>query len=280
METTLTQGRLANGDENATSSNSQTPLNKVCRKKFSRFRHKEYQCDDCERMFTLKHNLQNHFILYHMGCKTLKKPCISTTCQICFKIYSSPSVLNDHMQDVHNVTAASKECDECHKKFLNEAALTRHMKAEHEASVAGSAGDLKKCPFENCKHDGFRFVKELNQHIRDCHRQAKYTCSICAASYTKLANKERHEKSHMGPRLEKERNETSGFVEKHDLDSPIELEIDEAKSEKVSMNIQADDDGLLLPARARNFHPELEAMPIKRKVARRICRDEILAKIQ
>ncbi|CAI5441726.1 unnamed protein product [Caenorhabditis angaria] len=226
--------------------------NRKDRQKFSRWRHKEYQCDECERMFTLKHNLQNHVIQYHMGCRKLQKPCSSSKCDVCGKIYSTPSVLAEHLLDSHNIHIKKEECSQCDEKFLTCSALQRHIKSEH-------ASKSKTCTFEGCDNK-FKFMKDLNEHIKSCHKQ-EFFCTICHLSFTRLSSKKKHEQAHMGPRLKRERRREN-FIK-----------------EITKVEIKMEDDEVPVAPR-RKFRPELEAVPIIRKTTKKISKDEILAKIK
>lgn len=164
------------------------PKREMTRQKFRRFRHKEYQCDECDRMFTLKHNLQNHFVQYHMGCKTLHKACVSSKCDICGKIYSAVSVLAEHMLNEHNRYLDQIECPDCHEFFLTQTALQKHMK-EHKR-------EEKHCPYKECRGIKFRFNRELNEHVRLQHKSKELSCCVCNMVFRQLSAKIKHEKTH------------------------------------------------------------------------------------
>lgn len=55
------------------------------RKRYQRFRDKRYICDECDRCFTLKQNVQYHIVTYHLGNQQITtnrgKRYICLTCQ-------------------------------------------------------------------------------------------------------------------------------------------------------------------------------------------------------
>lgn len=229
------------------------------RQKFRRFRHKEYQCDECDRMFTLKHNLQNHFVQYHMGCKTLHKACPSCKCSICGKIYSAASVLAEHMMQEHNTYMDHIQCSECHGQFLSQHALQKHMK-EH-------VQERKVCPYKECRGLKFRYNRELNEHVRLEHKLKELSCSVCNMEFRQLSAKVKHEKGH-----EKDRRDGGGSRSRV-RERRAMCDEDLVKREPESPSPP--------PMKNRKvYSPQFEAVPIKKKTTKRLTKAEILAKIK
>ncbi|GMS84881.1 hypothetical protein PENTCL1PPCAC_7056 [Pristionchus entomophagus] len=156
------------------------------RKKYQRFREKKFVCDECDRCFTLKQNVQQHVMIYHMnGAKQLQvkrgkrfkclkcgqvfktleqarkhdvaKHGVKTSgirvfkCEQCPKVYPTSSALKEHVMIFH-LKERPFECAECGIRFGRKGGLRRHMQMVHE-------NQLYMCPFEGCKHPGYKCTK-------------------------------------------------------------------------------------------------------------------------
>lgn len=227
------------------------------RQKFRRFRHKEYQCDECNRMFTLKHNLQNHFVQYHMGCKILHKACPSCKCTICGKIYSAASVLAEHMLQEHDKYMDRLECLKCDEEFLTETALQKHMK-EHIQQE-------KSCPYGECNGLKFKLRKDLSEHVRTKHKLKDLSCSVCNMVFRQLSARNKHEKEHA--KDEDQHRIGRGIVRRAKCDEDlVKRELDSPSPP---------------PSKQRKIYsPQFEAVPIKKKISKRLTKAEILSKIK
>ncbi|CAL2032566.1 unnamed protein product [Caenorhabditis brenneri] len=249
------EGEIENSDDEGMTDTKRESM----REKFRRFRHKEYQCDDCDRMFTLKHNLQNHFVQYHMGCKILHKPCASCKCNICGKIYSAAAVLAEHMLQEHNQYTEYEECSKCFEKFLTYAALQKHMKEHNQAD--------RVCPYSECNGLKFKLRKELNEHVRLGHKLKELSCSVCNMVFRQLSAKIKHEKEH-----EKELRENSERYRAIGREGRAKCDEDLVKREPESPTTSM--------KKRRAYSPVFEAVPIKKKTMKRLTKAEILAKIK
>uniref|UniRef100_A0A8R1HXA5 C2H2-type domain-containing protein n=1 Tax=Caenorhabditis japonica TaxID=281687 RepID=A0A8R1HXA5_CAEJA len=277
-----TDDSYEDGERMEVESNETLPkknLASTSRQKFRRWRHKEYQCDECDRMFTLKHNLQNHFVQYHMGCKTLHKSSPSCKCPVCGKIYSAAAVLAEHMLHEHDKLADQEECTVCHEKFLTRSALQKHMR-EH-------ARVLKTCPYDGCKGRTFRFSKELNEHVRVEHKLTELSCSECNMVFRQLSAKNKHDETHH------KSAESSHVSLKRPLAEEQPGTSEDTYRKRRGAKAKCDEDLVkrepsptppTSPApRNRNrqpFRPEFEAVAIKKKTTKRLTKEEILAKIK
>lgn len=249
-------GDIENSDDESMTDTKRESM----REKFRRFRHKEYQCDDCDRMFTLKHNLQNHFVQYHMGCKILHKPCASCKCNICGKIYSAAAVLAEHMLHEHNQYTEYEECSKCFEKFLTYTALQKHMK-EH-------GQEERVCSYSECNGLKFKLRKELNEHVRLRHKLKELSCSVCNMVFRQLSAKNKHEKEH-----EKELQENNGRYRAIGREGRAKCDEDLVKREPESPPPTP-------MKKRRAYSPVFEAVPIKKKTMKRLTKAEILAKIK
>lgn len=254
-------GFLSMGDcENSDDATMPLPKGESTRQKFRRFRHKEYQCDECDRMFTLKHNLQNHFVQYHMGCKTLHKACPSSKCTICGKIYSGASVLAEHMLHEHDKCIDKYQCSQCHDQFLSKTALQKHRK-EHNR-------ERKSCPHDECMGLKFKYTRELNEHVRLEHKLKELSCSVCNMVFRQLPARIKHEEEHEKKlRDQLEGNRTRARERRAKCDEDLVKREPESPSPP--------------PSKTRKiFSPQFEAVPIKKKTTNRLTKAEILAKIK
>ncbi|CAO4364826.1 unnamed protein product [Caenorhabditis nigoni] len=253
----LEDGELSFGDSDDAVAAQKRELT---RQKFRRFRHKEYQCDECDRMFTLKHNLQNHFVQYHMGCKTLHKACPSCKCTICGKIYSAASVLAEHMMQEHDRYMNHLQCTKCHAQFLTQTDLQKHMK-EH-------IRERKSCRYEQCKGLKFKNSRELAEHVRLEHKTRELSCSVCNMEFRQLSAKIKHEKGH----------------EKEKCGDNLAYRGRERRKAKCDEDlVKREPTSPLSPSpmkRHKFYSPQFEAVPIKRKTTKRLTKEEILAKIR
>ncbi|CAI2344304.1 unnamed protein product [Caenorhabditis sp. 36 PRJEB53466] len=249
---------MGGGDFDESDDGTTTEKKETARQKFRRFRHKEYQCDECERMFTLKHNLQNHFVQYHMGWKTLHKSCPSCKCTICGKIYSAASVLAEHMLQAHQQSGETEECTICGERFITRTALKQHTK-EHSRV-------LKTCPYAECRGMKFKLSKDLNEHVRLEHKLGELACSVCSMVFRQLSAKIKHEEEH--------EQELREMEEKYpEIGQKAQCDLDLVKRVDSSLSPP--------PAKHRRiFRPEVEAIPITKKRMKRLTKDEIIAKIK
>ncbi|PIC45115.1 hypothetical protein B9Z55_005245 [Caenorhabditis nigoni] len=255
----LEDGELSFGDSDDAVAAQKRELTRQ-NSRFRRFRHKEYQCDECDRMFTLKHNLQNHFVQYHMGCKTLHKACPSCKCTICGKIYSAASVLAEHMMQEHDRYMNHLQCTKCHAQFLTQTDLQKHMK-EH-------IRERKSCRYEQCKGLKFKNSRELAEHVRLEHKTRELSCSVCNMEFRQLSAKIKHEKGH----------------EKEKCGDNLAYRGRERRKAKCDEDlVKREPTSPLSPSpmkRHKFYSPQFEAVPIKRKTTKRLTKEEILAKIR
>ncbi|GMR36632.1 hypothetical protein PMAYCL1PPCAC_06827 [Pristionchus mayeri] len=208
---TLTQVRVENNGE---------------RKRYQRFREKKFVCDECDRCFTLKQNVQQHVMIYHMnGAKQLQlkrgkrfkclkctQPTIFKTleqarrhdiakhgiktsgarsfkCDQCPKVYPTSSALKEHITIVH-LKERPFECEECGIRFGRKGGLRRHLQMVHE-------NQLFMCQFEGCTHPGYKCTKALAAHIRSVHTKDRpFKCMLCDRTFVRKNDLKTHEMTH------------------------------------------------------------------------------------
>ncbi|KAI6225118.1 Zinc finger protein [Aphelenchoides fujianensis] len=187
------------------------------RKRYERFREKKFVCDECDRMFTLKQNVQTHLMRYHMGSpptrlrKVRKFECEqcdesfrtktqlekhtkrahreptpkikrSYACPQCEKVYGTTTLLEEHVSVSHLYVCQRKQlrpykCEVCDARFGRKGGLRRHILIVH--------GDLKyKCP-------------ALAAHIRSVHtKERPFVCGTCSKRFIRRNDLKMHEGTH------------------------------------------------------------------------------------
>ena len=83
---------------------------------------KQFNCNDCGKVFSYKHTLNWHIIKVHEE---------NFQCNICNSSFSQRSQLNVHIESVHRGMKPFK-CNECGKGFSHNHTLNKHIKSVHE----------------------------------------------------------------------------------------------------------------------------------------------------
>lgn len=193
---------------------SETPKVTEPRQKFQRFREKKFICDECDRSFTMKQNVQQHFFQYHHPNGAKKKPmrilskrfqCTKCNkifktiekaqrhetrmhgeiappsvfvCQHCNKIYNAQSQLKEHIDVVHENRRPFK-CEQCGMKFGRAGGLRRHDMMVHQQRRYA-------CPYEECDHPGYKCTKALAAHVRSVHTYDRpFGCLHCDRKFVR-----------------------------------------------------------------------------------------------
>ncbi|KAJ1365016.1 hypothetical protein KIN20_025222 [Parelaphostrongylus tenuis] len=112
------------------------------RKKFQRFREKRFICDECNRSFTMKQNVQQHLfqsvLQYHNPNGNSKTPVRNTPrrfqCTKCMKIFKSLDKAQKHEARMHGERAAPVvyACKECNKVYSVQSQLKEHIDVVHQ----------------------------------------------------------------------------------------------------------------------------------------------------
>ncbi|CAJ0606068.1 unnamed protein product [Cylicocyclus nassatus] len=174
------------------------------RQKFQRFRQKKFVCDECDRLFTMKQNVQQHFFQYHNpypnGVK--KKPVRTISkrfqCTKCNKIFKTLEKAQRHEARQHGETISPSVfvCPHCSKVYNAHSQLKEHVdvvhenlrpfKCEHCDMVFGRAGGLRR-------HD----MMALTAHIRSVHTKDRpFKCLYCERTFVRKNDLKVHETTH------------------------------------------------------------------------------------
>lgn len=156
---------------------------KVHRKTHSTdFKKELFKCDECEKTFASKANLETHRKSEHRG---MKKPFL---CQTCGKSFTSKHTMLQHL----NVHTGNRPyvCHTCGKDFTYESALRDH-KNTHEKTR------LFVCNFPSCNKIFYqRSALKIHKAI---HKESKdFVCTQCGRGFTQKQALQRHERSHKG----------------------------------------------------------------------------------
>ncbi|KPJ01327.1 Zinc finger protein 254 [Papilio xuthus] len=111
-----------------------------------------FPCKYCQERFSQENNRTQHLVDAH----GLPKP--EHKCQLCFKVFITRSLRNNHIKNVHQ-KEKNKECDVCHRLFYAKSDVTRH-KVTHTKE--------KKVACESCD-TLFATKDSLRKHIKRIH---------------------------------------------------------------------------------------------------------------
>ncbi|WKX95216.1 hypothetical protein Q1695_012013 [Nippostrongylus brasiliensis] len=206
-------------------SDVQTPKIIEPRQKFQRFREKKFICDECDRSFTMKQNVQQHFFQYHNpngeGRKPLRVRSKRFQCTKCNKIFKTLEKAQRHEARLHGEKASPNVfvCPHCNKIYNAQSQLKEHIDVVHEnlrpfkceqcGMEFGRAGGLRRhdmmvhqqrthaCPYEGCDHPGYKCTKALAAHIRSVHTLDRpFACLFCERTFVRKNDLKVHELTH------------------------------------------------------------------------------------
>ena len=135
---------------------------------------KPYSCDACDKKFSVRGKVTEHYNIVHLGIKKY-------VCKICDKRYSKSSGLKEHMTS-HTGEKPFK-CNFCHKAFGRSQSLYSH-EATHSRNKPFQCHDCPK---------SFRTSYNLKIHS-DIHAKVKpFKCQCCEKKFPSKLKLKAHE---------------------------------------------------------------------------------------
>uniref|UniRef100_W5N7S8 C2H2-type domain-containing protein n=1 Tax=Lepisosteus oculatus TaxID=7918 RepID=W5N7S8_LEPOC len=132
-----------------------------------------FKCCSCLKI--LKNNIRfmNH-MKHHLELEKQSNESWEnhTTCQHCYRQYSTPFQLQCHIESAHSPYESTTNCKICELAFESEQVLLQHMKDNHKP------GEM---PYV-CQVCNYRssFFSEVENHFRSVHENTKYLlCPFC-----------------------------------------------------------------------------------------------------
>ena len=127
-----------------------------------------YQCNFCEKSFSVKQTLSKHIRNAH-GSSSGKKR--TQACKFCKKQYAISGVYTHEKTCRKSDTFAEHNCPECNMKFCRKEVLKKHIARKHSQTSF-------KC--EMC-FKRYRTKAYLESHISEQHPEGTitYTCALC-----------------------------------------------------------------------------------------------------
>ncbi|KAM4630463.1 uncharacterized protein ACJ7VT_000159 [Polymixia lowei] len=151
-----------------------------------------FKCQSCLKV--LKNNIRfmNH-MKHHLELEKQNSESWEshTTCQHCYRQYSTPFQLQCHIESAHSPFESSTNCKICELAFESEQVLLEHMKDNHKP------GEM---PYV-CQVCNFRssFFSDVETHFRNVHEHTKdLLCPFCLkvlrSSHTYMQHYMKHQK--------------------------------------------------------------------------------------
>ena len=171
----------------------------------------EHLCPCCEIVFTTSEKLNQHFCIHSEGKKNQCSFCrkdfteISSLlyheaghlngpsyekvldCELCHKVFSSPSALSKHARREH-VGFRPFVCQICNKRYIFRSDLIRH----HSSHTGAKPFKCSYCP------KLFAHKKYLVPHERIHTGETPYQCTYCPKKFSSKDSLTYHERTHTG----------------------------------------------------------------------------------
>ena len=144
---------------------------------------KQFQCDQCQKMFTSASSVIKHKSGVHSRVK-------AHSCEFCGKMFTQKGSMVYHMK-VHNDVKKKEsfKCDVCDMDFFRANLLNIHSKT-HRAEKNFKCG--------KCEYSG-KTRQYLQKHEKShTSRPQQYICSLCDLAYLEPAGLKKHERMKHG----------------------------------------------------------------------------------
>lgn len=139
-------------------------------------RERNFMCNRCDKGFSTHPDLKRHIKFRHL-VQSIK-------CQICDRLFNSPSILELHMTS-HKTQL---KCDTCGMRFRKQTARDKHMQLH----------DIKKQFRCNICWKSYQDMDSLVDHVVTHRSEEKrlFTCSLCSESFLTIALLQKHIHEH------------------------------------------------------------------------------------
>ncbi|XP_071445685.1 zinc finger protein 501-like [Hetaerina americana] len=160
---------------------------------------REYQCQQCSRLFQNTTELQ-----IHMSTHTLERP---FKCEKCWKVFAEKANLRKHI--LTHTREKTHKCELCSKAFSLKGDLKRHI---------GTHTGEKKYKCRTCSK---AFVQKgaLQRHMSTHTGEKSYICEVCSKTFSQIGNLRRHQWTHTDEKQYKCMICSKEFSRKHYLES-------------------------------------------------------------
>jgi hypothetical protein len=189
---------------------------------------KKFNCDQCEKSFGHKSNLNKHVKTVHLKQKNFK-------CEHCEKSFGQKGHLKVHIKTIH-LNQKNFHCDQCDISFGQKGNLKAHNTSVH----------LNQKNF-HCDHCDYSCGRKgnLNKHVKTIHlKQKTFKCEHCDYSCGEKGNLNRHvETIHLNPNP---KNMSRGEKKVYDILEELDLEYKlDFTQEKTFSDLKGYNDGYL-----------------------------------
>ncbi|XP_023330424.1 zinc finger protein 429 [Eurytemora carolleeae] len=135
---------------------------------------REYPCDECDKVFRKKYNLESHKLM-HSDFKQF-------LCDVegCGRRFKRHVTLRQHIDSVHNKLYSTVYCNFCTAQFKSRSGLRLHIAAVHAIGEAGS----RKYKCDECDKM-FKCSADLKVHTVSHTKEKAYSCDMCGQKFAR-----------------------------------------------------------------------------------------------